>query len=144
KRTAAVELVIEPAFPVIDAVVGNAAQDGVADIGSPAIFDVAANRVAAPRIANQSHARGAGVAFQLLDSLAEFSALVFARGFVWLRLGVVGTCQWICKIDRKHAVARNSVGFHSPERSHPHRCVVAIAVYEQNRRNSNSALAGGR
>src|SRR5205085_11233546 len=104
---------------------------------SSAIFALAANRVAAARIANQSHARGTGAAFQLLGRLAELSALVFARGFVWLRLGIVRTRQWIRKIDRKHALARNSVGFHSPERRHPQRCVVAVAVREQNRRNSN-------
>ena len=132
-----------PVVPIKDAMIGNAAQHGVADIGAAAILDVAADRIAAARIADQSHARRAGAAFQFLDGLAEFAALVFGRGFVRLGLGIVGARQGIGEIDREHAVARNPVRFHPPQRGHPQRRVVAIAMHEQDRRNSVAPGAAG-
>ena len=73
-----------PSSQSIDAVVGNAAQHGVADIGAAAVLDVVADRIAAARIADQRHARRAGAALQFLDGLAEFAALVLGRGAVRL------------------------------------------------------------
>src|ERR1019366_10823951 len=90
---AAVELVAETGIPIIDAMVGNAAQHGVADIGATAVLDISADRIAAARIADQSHARGAGAALQFLDGVAELAVLILGRGFVRLWLGIVGSRQ---------------------------------------------------
>src|SRR4029077_8049168 len=56
ESTAAIELVAEALVPIIDAVIGYAAQYGLADICGPAILDVVADRIAPARIANQCHA----------------------------------------------------------------------------------------
>src|SRR5207248_531227 len=48
---ATVELVAEAFVPIEDAVVGRAAQHGVADVRSPAVLDMVANGIAAARIA---------------------------------------------------------------------------------------------
>src|SRR5689334_23081010 len=53
ERAATVELATETFIPFIDAMVGNAAQYGVADVGAAAIPDVIADRIAAARIADQ-------------------------------------------------------------------------------------------
>src|SRR6202790_2029586 len=63
-------------FPIKDAMVGHAAQHGVTDIAGAAALDIAANAIAAARIADQSHARRAAAALQFLDGLANFTALV--------------------------------------------------------------------
>ena len=141
---AAVEFAVQAAVPIIDAMVGDAAQHGVADVPSPAALDVAADRITAARIADERHAWGAGAAFQFLDGLAEFAALVLGRGLVRFRLGIVGARQGIGEIDRKHTVARNPVGFHPPHRGDPQRCMVAIAMNEKDRRNFHSARGGSR
>src|SRR5215210_5365104 len=114
----------------------------MADVRSASALDIAANRVAAARISDQSHSRGAGAAFQLLNGLAELSALVFARGLVGLWLGVVGTRQRIGKIDRKHPLTRYPVRLHPPRGGDPKGGVVAIAVHEQNGRKSSGGRAG--
>jgi hypothetical protein len=80
------------------------------------------------------------VLFQLLDGLAKLAALIFGGGFVRLRLGIVRARQGIGEVDREHAVAWNPVGFHPPQGRDPQRRMVAIAVYEENRRN----FRGGR
>src|SRR2546430_8471307 len=79
---AAVELVAETFVPIIHAVIGYAAQHGMADIGAAAILDTASNGIATPRIADQSHARRAGAALQFLDGVSEFAALVLGRGAI--------------------------------------------------------------
>src|SRR5436305_64804 len=56
ERTTAVELIAEIIVPRKDAVVGYPAQHGMADVRGPAILDVAADRIAAARIADQRHA----------------------------------------------------------------------------------------
>src|SRR4051794_6164543 len=123
--------------------VRNAAQYGVADVGSPTILDVASNRVAAARISDQSHARAAGAPFQFLYGLAEFASLVFARRSVRLRLGVVSPRQRIGKVDCDHALARHPVRLHPPCGGDPQRRVVAIAMDEQNGRNLSRDRSGG-
>jgi hypothetical protein len=140
ERAAAIELIAEALVPIVDAVVGHPAQHGVTDIGAASILDEVANRVAAARIADQRDARRAGAAFQCLDRLAEFAALIVGGGFVRLRFGIVGSRQRIGEIDREHPLARNAVGFHPPHRRHPQRGVVTIAVHEQDRRD----IGGGR
>src|SRR3981081_1152260 len=57
ERTAAIKLTVQTAFPFVNAVVGNATQHGMADVGAAAILDVAADRIAAARIADQRYAR---------------------------------------------------------------------------------------
>ena len=141
---ATVELVAEAFVPIEDAVVGRAAQHGVADVRSPAVLDMVANGIAAARIADQSHARRAGAALQFLDGVGEFAALILRRGFVRLRLGIVGSRQGIGEIDREHALARNAVGFHPPQRRDPQGRLLAMAVGEQDRRNFAGARAGSR
>jgi hypothetical protein len=94
--------------------VGHAAQHPVADISGSTTLDVAADRIAAARIADESHARRAGAALQFLDGVAEFAALIFSRGPVRLRLRIVGSSQGVGKINREHAVSRNPVRFHPP------------------------------
>src|SRR5882757_5504928 len=135
ERTAAVELTAETIVPIIDAVVGYAAQYGMADIASAAVLDIAADRITAAGIADQSHARRPGAALQLLDGVAEFAALILGRGSVWLRHCIVGSRQRIGEIDRKHPAARNPVRFHPPPCGDPQGGVVAIAMHEQNGRN---------
>ena len=130
--------------PIVDAMIGHAAQHGVADICGPAVLDVAADRIAAARIADQCHARRAGPALQFPDRLAELAALVFGRGAIFLRHGIVGARQRIGEIDREHAVARNPVGFHPPQCRDPERRVVAIAMHEQDRRNFGRRRGCGR
>ena len=143
ERTAAIELAAGIVVPIKHAVIGYPAQHGVADIAAAA-FDIAANGIAAARIADESHARGAGFAFQLLDRLAKLATLIFGGGFVRLRPGIVAARQRIGEIDREHAVARNAVGFHPPQCRDPQRRLVAIAVHEQNRRNLDRAGGRGR
>src|SRR5205085_9080554 len=89
ERTTAVELIAEIIVPRKDAVVGYAAQHGMADVRGPAILDVAADRIAAARIANQRDARRPGAASQFLDRFAKLAALIFSGGFVGLRLAIV-------------------------------------------------------
>src|SRR4029079_15566013 len=72
ERATAVELAAKPLVPFIDAVIGNAAQHRMADIGGAAVLDVVAERRAAARMANQCNARRAGAALQFLDRLAQF------------------------------------------------------------------------
>ena len=144
ERTAAVELTAGQIVPIEDAMVGNAAQHGVADIGAAAVLDIAANRIAAARIADQRDACRPGAAFQFLDGLAEFAALVLGRGPVGLRHRIVGSRQRIGEIDRQHPVARNPVRFHPPQRGDPQRGVIAIAMHEQNGRNLRRRGGGGR
>src|SRR5439155_9361067 len=83
ERAAAVELAAKPLVPFIDAMVGNAAQHRVADIGAAAIPDVIADRIAAARIADERDALRAGATLQFLEGLAELTALVFGRGAAW-------------------------------------------------------------
>ena len=139
ERAAAIELAGETIVPIIDAMVGNAAQHRVADIGAAAILDVIADRIAAARTADQRDARRAGAALQFLDGLAELAALVFGRGTVCLLHLVIGARQRIGEIDREHPLTRHAVRFHSPERRDPERRMVAIAMDEQNRRNVGRA-----
>ena len=120
--------------------VGNAAQHRVADIGAATVLDVAADRIAAARIADQRDPRRTGAALQFLDRLAQLAALVFGRGTACLFHLVVGARQRIGEIDGEHPVARHAVRFHSPKRRDPERRMVAIAMNEQNRRH----LARGR
>ena len=111
ERTAAVELAVQTVVPIIDAMVGNAAQHGMADIGAAAILDVIADRIAAARIADEGDPRRAGAALQFLDGLAKFAALVFGRGTVWLFDLVIGARQRIGEIDRRASgrAARRSI-----------------------------------
>src|SRR3954447_20472986 len=53
ERSATVEFAARTIVPVIDAVVRDAAQHRVADVGAAAILDVIADRIAAARIADQ-------------------------------------------------------------------------------------------
>src|SRR5512138_760555 len=53
ERTAAVELAAWTIVPIIDAVVWDTAQHGMANVGAAAIFDVVADRIAAARIADE-------------------------------------------------------------------------------------------
>ena len=114
ERAAAVELAAETVVPIIDAVVWDAAQHRVADIGAAAILDVIADRIAAARITDEGDARRAGAALQFLDGLAELAALVFGRGTVWLFHLVIGARQGIGEIDRQHSLAWHAVRFHAP------------------------------
>ena len=114
ERAAAVELAAEPLVPFIDAMVGDAAQHRVADVGAAAIPDVVADRIAAARIADEGDARRAGAALQFLDGLAEFAALVFGRGTVCLLYLVIAARQGIGEIDRQHPFTRHAVRFHAP------------------------------
>ena len=140
ERTAAVEFVAEVFIPIIDAMIGNTAQHGMAHVSSAAVLDIKADRIAAARIANQGDARGARACFQFLDGVCEFTALVLGRGAIFLLDLVVGPRQGIGEVDRKHPLARHAVRFHPPHRGDPQRRMVAIAVHEQDRRD----LAGPR
>ena len=139
ERTAAVELVAETIIPIIDAVIGHAAQHGMADVGAAAVLDMTAHRIAAARIADQGHPRRTGAALQFLDRLAKLASLVFRGGPVRLRHRIVGSRQRVGEIDRHHPLARNSVGFHPPQRRDPQRGVVAIAMGEQDGRDLGRA-----
>ncbi len=142
ERTATIVLAAEIVVPIKDAVVGRAAQHGVADVRNPAVLDIIANAIAAARTANESHARRAGAALQFLDGVSELAALVLRRGFVRLRLGIVGSRQGIGEIDREHPLARDPVRFHPPQRRDPQGRVVAMAMGEQDRRNFAGARGG--
>jgi hypothetical protein len=141
ERTATVELAAEAFVPYVDAVVGNAAQHGVADVSAAAVLDIIADRIAAARIADQRYPCRTRPALQFLDGVGELAALVFGRRAVGLLHLVIGPRQGIGKIDRKHPLARHAVGFHPPQRSDPQRRVIAIAMHEQDRRHFRG---GGR
>src|SRR5205814_8412505 len=101
-RTAAVELAAETLVPHIDAVVGNAAQHGVADGAATTVLDIIADRIAAARIANQRDPCRTRAALRFLDGVCELAALVFGRRAAGLLDLVVGARQGIGEIDRKH------------------------------------------
>jgi len=63
-------------IPLIDAVVGNAAQHGMADIRAATVLDMVADRIAAARIADQRDTRATGPSFQLLDRVNQFATLI--------------------------------------------------------------------
>ena len=144
ERAAAVELAAESLIPIIDAMVRNAAQHRMTDIGAAAAPDIATDRIAAARIADQRDPRRTGAALQLLDGLSEFAALVLGRGTIGLLHLVVGARQRIGEIDREHPIARHAVGFHPPHRGDPERRMVAIAMHEKNRRHIRRARRGRR
>jgi hypothetical protein len=79
ERAAAIELAAEAFVPLKDAVVGNAAQHGMAHVCTVTVPDDVADRIAAARIAYQRHARRAGAAFQFLDGLRQLAPLIFGR-----------------------------------------------------------------
>ncbi len=144
ERAAAIEFAARTIVPIVDAMVGNAAQYRVADLGAAAILDIVADRIAAARIADQRDPRCTGAALQFLDRFAKLAALVFGRGTVGLFHLVVGARQRIGEIDGEHPVTRHAVRFHSPERRDPERRMVAIAMDEQNRRHFGRGARRGR
>src|SRR5258708_12174019 len=87
--TAAVELGAEIVVPREEGVIRHATQHGVADVAAAAVLDIAANRVATARLADESHARRSGAAIPFLDSVTDLPALVLGRGFVRLPLGII-------------------------------------------------------
>ena len=144
ERAAAVELAAEAIIPIIDAMVRNAAQHRMTDIGAAAALDIEADRIAAARIADQRDPRRTGAPLQLLDGLSEFAALVLGRGAIGLRHLVVGARQRIGEIDREHFFAQHAVRLHPPHRGDPERRMVAIAMHEKNRRHIRRARRGRR
>src|ERR1700761_2884799 len=50
KRTTAVEFIVEALVPIVDAMVGSAAQHSVADIAGAAVLDEVAHGISAARI----------------------------------------------------------------------------------------------
>src|SRR5262249_8945136 len=130
ERALAVELAAGILVPHKHPVVGCATQHGMADLRRSAILDVVADRIAAARTADQCDARSSGPAFQCGDRLRKLAALVFARRALVLRDRVVAARKGIGEIDREHALARDCVRFHAPDRSDPEGGMITIAVDE--------------
>ncbi len=70
---AAIEYVVRLVVGREHAMIGGAAEDGVADIADAAVLDDAANRIAAARAADQCHAGRAGAALQFRQMAAASS-----------------------------------------------------------------------
>ena len=117
-----------------DALVGRAAQNGMADRCRPAgILEIAADRVAAARRADQRHLGSPRRLQRLGDEGGELARLVLGRRMEGLGLGVLAPRAGIGEVDRQEMVALVAVGLEAPDIVDPQRAGIAIAVHEHDR-----------
>jgi len=123
--------------------IGNAAQHGVADIRSPAVFGVAresnCRRVNCPQAATRARRCGASKSLMASPSSRRWSSVEDRFGCATVSsVRASGSV----KLMANRRFAGDAVGFHSPQRRHPQRRLLAIAMKEQDRRNLRGAGRG--